>query len=105
LADCNDPGGSTYGGWQLGPHFFTITGESREEAKEVEKLLILNVSNAVERVERGELARGTIRNPVKVIKQLFEVNDSININWRRIGCLLPMGRSYAMDGIPIMGEN
>ncbi|MGI0045069.1 MAG: hypothetical protein ACRD47_15285 [Nitrososphaeraceae archaeon] len=57
---------------------------AREQPKEVEKLLIFYVNHLVERVERGELARGTIRNPIKVIQLLLEMNDVANINWRRM---------------------
>lgn len=45
---------------------------AREKPKEIEKLLVLYVNHLVERVERGELARGTIRNPIKVVKLLLE---------------------------------
>ncbi|MGH9953635.1 MAG: hypothetical protein ACRD5J_18615, partial [Nitrososphaeraceae archaeon] len=77
---------------------------ARDKPKEVEKLLILYVNHLVERVERGELARGTIRNPIKVVKLLLEMNDIVSINWRRIRRLLPTARGYAMDRIPTMEE-
>lgn len=82
----------------------TFVELAREKPKEVEKILIQYVNHLVERVERDELARGTIRNPIKVVKLLLEMNDILTINWRRIRRLLPTARGYAMDRIPTMEE-
>jgi site-specific recombinase XerC len=77
---------------------------ARKNQKAVEKILIQYVNHLVERVERRELAGGTIRNPIKVVRLLLEMNDIITINWRRIRRLLPTARGYAMDRIPTMEE-
>ena len=77
---------------------------ARTKPKDVEKLLIHYVNHLVERVECGELSRGTIRNPVKVIKILLEMNDIVAINWRRIRRIMPNARGYAMDRIPTKEE-
>lgn len=82
----------------------TFVELAREKPKEVEKILIQYVNHLVEGVERDELARGTIRNPIKVVKLLLEMNDILTINWRRIRRLLPTARGYAMDRIPTMEE-
>lgn len=82
----------------------TFVNLARDKPKDVEKILIRYVNHLVERVERGELSRGTIRNPIKVIKLLLEMNDIVTINWRRIRRILPTARSYAMDRIPTKEE-
>ena len=56
------------------------------------------------RSERGEISKNTIRNPLKAIKLLLEMNDVTSINWRKLRRLLPHGRDYALDRIPTIDE-
>ena len=56
-----------------------------------------------ERVERGEIAAGTIRNYYKPIKLFLEMND-IELSWRKITRGLPIGRKHAADRAPTVSE-
>ncbi len=56
-----------------------------------------------ERVERGEIAAGTIRNYYKPIKLFLEMND-IELSWRKITRGLPIGRKHAADRAPTLAE-
>ena len=56
-----------------------------------------------ERVERGEIAEGTLRNYYKPIKLFLEMND-IEISWKKITRGLPKGRKHAADRAPTVAE-
>ena len=56
-----------------------------------------------ERVERGEIAEGTLRNYYKPIKLFLEMND-IELSWRKITRGLPRGRKHAADRAPTVEE-
>ncbi len=56
-----------------------------------------------ERVERGEIVAGTIRNYYKPIKLFLEMND-IELYWRKITRGLPRGRKHAVDRAPTIAE-
>ena len=56
-----------------------------------------------ERVERGEIAEGTLRNYYKPVKLFLEMND-IELYWRKITRGLPRGRKHAADRAPTVAE-
>ncbi len=56
-----------------------------------------------ERVERSEIAEGTLRNYYKPIKLFLEMND-IELFWRKITRGLPRGRKHAADRAPTIPE-
>ncbi len=56
-----------------------------------------------ERVERGEIAAGTLRNYYKPIKLFLEQND-IELFWRKITRGLPKSRKHAADRAPTIHE-
>jgi len=56
-----------------------------------------------ERVERGEITYGTIRNYYKPIKLFLEMND-IELSWKKIARGLPRGRKHAADRAPTIVE-
>jgi len=56
-----------------------------------------------ERVERGEIAAGTLRNYYKPIKLFLEQND-IELSWRKITRGLPKSRKHAADRAPTVKE-
>jgi len=56
-----------------------------------------------ERVERGEIAAGTLRNYYKPIKLFLEQND-IELFWRKITRGLPKSRKHAADRAPTISE-
>ena len=77
---------------------------AKDKPKEAEKVLVKYINEQVERSERGEISKNTIRNPLKAIKLLLEMNDVTSINWRKLRRLLPHGRDYALDRIPTLDE-
>ena len=56
-----------------------------------------------ERVERGEITYGTVRNYYKPIKLFLEMND-IELSWKKITRGLPKGRKHAADRAPTITE-
>jgi len=56
-----------------------------------------------ERVERGEIVAGTIRNYYKPVKLFLEQNE-IELPWRKITRGLPRGRKHAADRAPTVKE-
>ena len=56
-----------------------------------------------ERIERKEIAVGTVRNYAKAIKLFYEMAD-INVAWQKIMRGLPRGRRYADDRAPTLQE-
>jgi integrase len=72
--------------------------------KDVEKILFDYIKKQVERSKQGEISPNTIRNPIKAIKLLLEMNDVVNINWKKLKKLLPTCRDYALDRIPTLDE-
>jgi small-conductance mechanosensitive channel len=55
----------------------TFVNVAKEKPKEAERLLIKYINNQVERADRGETSQNTIRNPLKAIKLLLEMNDVV----------------------------
>ena len=53
-----------------------------------EKKVISYINQEVLRAEAGQIAESTIRNPLKAIKLLLEMNDA-SLNWKKIRRLLP----------------
>ncbi|MGH9974497.1 MAG: tyrosine-type recombinase/integrase, partial [Nitrososphaeraceae archaeon] len=53
--------------------------------------------------EEGQIVESTIRNPLKAVKVLLEMND-VSLNWKKIRRLLPPARGYAIDRIPTIEE-
>lgn len=68
-----------------------------------EKKVISYINQEVLRAEAGQIAESTIRNPLKAIKLLLEMNDA-SLNWKKIRRLLPAARGYALDRIPTIDE-
>jgi len=56
-----------------------------------------------ERVERGEITNGTVRNYYKPIKLFLEMNE-IELSWKKIARGLPKGRKHAADRAPTIAE-
>ncbi|HJU35105.1 MAG TPA: hypothetical protein VJ695_08295, partial [Nitrososphaera sp.] len=56
-----------------------------------------------DRYDRREISGSTIRNYVKVVKLLCEMND-ITIPWKKIMRGLPKGRQWADDRAPSIDE-
>jgi hypothetical protein len=57
----------------------------------------------LDRIERKEIAIGTVRNYAKAIKLFYEMAD-VNVAWQKIMRGLPRGRRYADDRAPTLQE-
>ena len=45
-----------------------------------------------------------MRNKLKPLKLLLEMNDVAGINWRKISRMMPSARRYALDRAPTVQE-
>ena len=86
---------------EMDPDSFVNLAKSK--AQVAEKKIILYVNEEVHRAEEGLITESTIRNPLKAIKLLLEMND-VSLNWKKIRRLLPPARGYALDRIPTIDE-
>lgn len=75
----------------------------RSKPQVAEKKVISYINEQVQRADEGQITESTIRNPLKAIKLLLEMNDA-SLNWRKIRRLLPAARGYALDRIPTIDE-
>ena len=75
----------------------------RSEPRFAEKKVISYINEQVQRADEGQITESTIRNPLKSIKLLLEMNDA-SLNWKKIRRLLPAARGYALDRIPTIDE-
>ena len=85
----------------MDPDSFVDLAKSKPQA--AEKRIISYINEEVQRVDEGLITESTIRNPLKSIKLLLEMND-VSLNWKKIRRLLPPARGYALDRIPTIDE-
>jgi integrase len=76
---------------------------ARKKPGAAEKKVISYIIQQVQRAEEGQITESTIRNPLKAIKLLLEMND-VSLNWKKIRRLLRPARGYALDRIPTIDE-
>jgi integrase len=76
---------------------------AKSEPQVAEKKVISYINEQVQIADDGQITESTIRNPLKAIKLLLEMND-ISLNWKKIRRLLPPARGYALDRIPTIDE-
>jgi integrase len=86
---------------EMDPDSFVHLAKIKPQA--AEKKIISYIDEEVQRADEGLITKGTIRNPVKSIKLLLEMND-VSLNWKKIRRLLPPARAYALDRIPTVDE-
>jgi len=70
----------------------------------IESMIISFISAQKSRAEKREITAGTVGNAVKAVRVLCEMNDIINLNWKKIKRTLPKARRYALDRIPTIKE-
>ena len=75
-----------------------------ESPEYIQSLIISFIIHHKERIERKEIAPGTLRNYIKVIKLFCEMNNILNINWKLIYRGLPNSVPAADDRIPTLEE-
>jgi integrase len=76
---------------------------AKSEPQIAERKIISFINEQVRREDEGQITESTIRNPLKAIKLLLEMNDA-SLNWKKIRRLLPPARGYALDRLPTMEE-
>lgn len=88
-------------GTGMDPDSFVMLAKDKPQV--AERKIISFINEQVERADQGQIAESTIRNPLKAIKLLLEMNDA-SLNWKKIRRLLPPARGYALDRIPTLEE-
>lgn len=75
-----------------------------ENPEYIQSRIISFIIYQKDRIERKEIASGTLRNYIKVIKLFCEMNNILNINWKLIYRGLPNSVQAADDRIPTLEE-
>ena len=79
--------------------------KSRTNSKWTNNKLIDFALYQKERVYKGEIVYGTIRNYLKAIKLFLDMNnDTPIVNWKRITKGVPSGKSASNDRSPTIEE-
>jgi hypothetical protein len=61
-----------------------FVGRAKTNPSAIEKMVIDFVLREKRRLEQGSIASSTIRNKLKPIKLLLEMNNAIGLNWNKI---------------------
>jgi hypothetical protein len=76
----------------------------KENPDLVQQKIISFVNLRKKRIEKGEIASGTLKNYVKVIKFFSDRNNNSSINWKIIYIGLPHLKQHSEDRIPTVEE-
>jgi hypothetical protein len=76
----------------------------KENPDLVQQKIISFVNYHKKRIEKGEIASGTLKNYVKVIKFFSDRNNNSSINWKIIYRGLPHVKQHSEDRIPTVEE-
>jgi integrase len=77
---------------------------SHRKVNSVESKIMSFISAQKSRAENREITAGTVGNAIKAVRVLCEMNDIIDLNWKKIKRILPKARKYALDRIPTIKE-
>jgi hypothetical protein len=81
-----------------------FSNNAQENPEYLQSRIISFIIYQKERIERKEIASGTLHNYIKVIKLFCEMNNILNINWKLIYRGLPTAVQAADDRIPTIEE-
>lgn len=73
---------------------------AKSKPMECQGLIARYVLKQKERVVQREITGSTLRNHVKAVKHLLEMNDAIGVNWRKLSRLLPSAKRAGADRAP-----
>lgn len=82
----------------------TFVRRAKKNPRWAQDLIIKDLRVMKERMEKNEIASGTVGNMKKPIKLLLEMNDISGINWKKISKVMPRVRSFALDRAPRIDE-
>jgi hypothetical protein len=72
----------------------------KENPDLLQQKIISFVNHHMKRIEKGEIAYGTLKNYVKVIKFFCDMNNISSINWNIIYRGLPHVKQHSEDRVP-----
>lgn len=75
----------------------TFVAKAKLDQSSIESKIISFISAQKSRAQKGEITAGTVGNAIKAVRVLFEMNDVLSINWKKIKRVLPKARRYALD--------
>ena len=81
----------------------TFANKGRQDSNWAFNTILMFLQYQKERVERMEIAGGTLLNHVKTIKMFCEITDIV-LPWKKITRGLPRARRYAADRAPTMDD-
>jgi hypothetical protein len=88
---------------QKSENFFQYTRKGKNTSQKISDLVINYIYFHIQRAQKNEISRGTVRNFYKPIKLFCEMNNII-LNWKIISKGIPMGAQNANDRIPSEAE-
>jgi len=83
---------------EQGQAFLDIARENQQWAQD--NITYFLVFHKEERVNKGELAPGTVKNFCRAIKLFCDMHDLTTLNWKRITKVLPKSKSASNDRAP-----
>jgi hypothetical protein len=81
---------------------FYLFAKSKSQ-EELEDLIIKFILYEIERIDKGEITAGTLRNYLKALKSFCKMNR-ISIFWDIISHSIPKVKKHANDRIPTVEE-
>lgn len=81
-----------------------FVGEAKKKPEWAQKVVMDYMLRRKERFLKKELQASSVRDTIKPLKLLLEMNDVTGINWRKIAKMMPAARRYALDRAPTMEE-
>jgi hypothetical protein len=78
---------------------------AKMNSSSVERMIISFILTQTQNspAQKGEITTAIVGNCLKSVRLLLEMND-ISLNWKKIRCVLPRARRYALDRIPTVEE-
>ena len=82
----------------------TFVTKAKKTPLWAQELVLKYLLSENERALRNEIENSSVRNVLKPVRVLLDMNDVVGINWKKISRMLPSARRYALDRAPTVQE-
>jgi hypothetical protein len=81
-----------------------FVSKSRTNPSWAQELILKFLMGEKDRASRKEIESSTVRNVLKPVRVLLDMNDVSGVNWKKISRMMPTARRYALDRAPTIEE-